>query len=483
MQNRPNVVLIVADDMGYGDFGLFNDGCAHTPCLDELASEGVCLTQHYAGSPVCSPSRATLLTGRYPHRTGALTPMEVRGMDRIALDEMTIGDMFTEAGYSTGLIGKWHNGAFDKRYHPNSRGFEEFFGFSGGWMDYFDWWVDRNGKRETADGRYLTDVFTQEAIDFITRHRREPFLLSVMYNAPHTPLQAPEDVVQPYLDVGLNPGVSITYAMNEIMDGGVARILETLDKLGLAEDTILMFTSDNGPAFSLAGRPDQVPDGVSTDLRRYNCNFNGAKGSVYEGGVRVPMIMRWPGGLDLCRHVDEMVHGVDWLPTLAKLCGIKRISGRSLDGRDVSKVLHGESNEAPPRFWQLNQFEPVGWINAAMREGAWKLVRPRVAQRPKTETDERFMERYIEADIKYKYHPDEMTKLMTGPDPDFITSPPCEAELYNIKEDPLEKVDLAISEPERTSRMLGELQEWFEDVEAERQRIQPDGSIMEILDD
>ena len=118
MKERPNIVLIVADDMGYGDFGVFNDGPARTPHLDALVAEGVCLTQHYAGSPVCSPSRAALLTVRYPHRTGALTPMEVRGMDRIALDEVTLGDAFKHAGYATGLIGKWHNGAFDDRYHP-----------------------------------------------------------------------------------------------------------------------------------------------------------------------------------------------------------------------------------------------------------------------------------------------------------------------------------------------------------------------------
>ena len=229
MPKRPNVILIVADDMGYGDFGVFNDGPARTPHLDALVGEGVCLTQHYAGAPACSPSRAALLTGRYPHRTGALTPMEVRGMDRIALDEVTIGDAYKHAGYATGLIGKWHNGALDDRYHPNARGFDEFLGFRGGWMDYFDWWVERNGRRETADGRYLTDVFTDEAVDFITRHRQDPFLLCMMYNAPHSPLQAPDETVQPYLDAGMSPGVAITYAMNEIMDRGVGRIAETLE--------------------------------------------------------------------------------------------------------------------------------------------------------------------------------------------------------------------------------------------------------------
>ena len=168
--SKPNVLLFVADDMGYGDFGLFNDGPARTPHLDALANEGLCLAQHYAGAPACSPSRAALLTGRYSHRTGALTPMEVRGADRIALDEVTLADSFKAAGYATGLIGKWHNGALDDRYHPNARGFDTFCGFCGGWMDYFDWRIERNGVRWDSDGRYLTDVFTDEAVDFLHRH-------------------------------------------------------------------------------------------------------------------------------------------------------------------------------------------------------------------------------------------------------------------------------------------------------------------------
>ena len=192
----------------------------------------------------------------------------------------------------------------------------------------------------------------------------------MMYNAPHTPLQAPDEAVQPYLDAGLSPGVAITYAMNEIMDRGVRRITETLDALGLADDTILMFTSDNGPAF--ATRPDQVPAGMSPDLyhtRRYNCGFNGQKGSVYEGGIRVPMIMRWRGGLEGGRQVDELVHGMDWLPTLAGLCGVERPGGRPLDGRDAAALLRGAGDDAPARFWQLNQFQPVGWYQRGDARG------------------------------------------------------------------------------------------------------------------
>ena len=480
MAKGPNVILIVADDMGYGDFGVFNDGPARTPHLDALVQQGLCLSQHYAGSPVCSPSRAALLTGRYPHRTGALTPMEVRGRDRIALDEVTIGDAYKHAGYATGLIGKWHNGAFDDRYHPNARGFDEFVGFRGGWMDYFNWWIERNGQRETADGRYLTDVFTAEAVDFVRRHRQQPFLLCVMYNAPHSPLHAPDEVVQPYVDAGMNPGVAITYAMNEIMDQGVGQIAETLEELGLSDDTILMFTSDNGPAFNL--RSDQVPEGMDTNTLRYNCGFNGQKGSVYEGGIRVPMIMRWPGGIAGGRQVDDLVHGTDWLPTLAGICGVERPGGRPLDGLDVFSALQGAGEATPARFWQLNNHEPVGWINAAMREGPWKLVRPRLAERPKSDADKKLMERYVAMDIKYKYHPDEVTGLMDDPDPQFIAPSPGEPELYNIVDDPLEKNNRVSTEPERTGRMLGALQAWFDEVEAERRRIQSDGTVVELPD-
>jgi arylsulfatase A-like enzyme len=138
MSDQPNIVLIVADDMGYGDFGCFNNGLSDTPVLDQLVRDGLCLTQHYSASPVCAPARASLLTGRYPHRTGVLDTLELRGLDRLGLRETTIADLLRGAGYVTGLVGKWHNGAFDRRYHPNRRGFEEFAGFSGGWQPYFE---------------------------------------------------------------------------------------------------------------------------------------------------------------------------------------------------------------------------------------------------------------------------------------------------------------------------------------------------------
>ncbi|MGY8826546.1 MAG: sulfatase-like hydrolase/transferase, partial [Candidatus Latescibacterota bacterium] len=253
-----------------------------------------------------------------------------------------------------------------------------------------------------------------------------------------------------------------------------------LDALGLSDNTIVLFTSDNGPAFSL--RPDQVPAGMDLGCRRYNCGFNGQKGSVYEGGIRVPMIVRWPDGLEGGLSSDAQIHFADWLPTLLAATGVERPGGRPLDGRDVLPVLRGENaSEAPPLFWQLNQYQPVGWINAAMREGPWKLVRPHQALKPATDADKERMDAYVEMDIKYKYHPEEVTSLMDDPDPELIIPPPAEVELYNIEEDPLEKDNRAASEKERVGHMVNALDDWFAEVEAERARIRPDGTIEEAV--
>lgn len=468
--SKPNIILIVADDMGYGDLGVFNNGLVHTPNLDQLVGESVCLTQQYAGSPVCSPSRAALLTGRYPHRTGAFTPQEVLGLDRIATDEVTLGDAFKRAGYATGYIGKWHNGALDRRYHPNARGFDEFVGFSGGWADYYAWRLDRNGTTVPSDGRYLTDVFSDEAIDFVRRHRQEPFLLCLMYNAPHSPLQAPPDVVQRYYDLGLRPSVATTYAMIEVMDAGIGRLLSDLKAQGLDENTVVLFTSDNGPAFML--REDQLPAHMDRNTTRFNCGFAGAKGSVYEGGIRVPMTVRWPGGLPGGRTVDEMVHFTDWFPTLLSLTGNERPAGQGsgppLDGHDVSALLRGETLQTEPRrFWQWNGYFPVANVNAAMRDGDWKLVRPNIAIPPASPADQGLMDRYVALDIEYKYHPERVPAIRTDMLPERILPTPPAPELYNIRTDPLEQQNLAAQEPERITQMARSLESWFESVVAE----------------
>ncbi len=332
--------------------------------------QGVVLTQHYSSSPVCFPARATLMTGKYPQRVGAVDLPHHRPFQYLSPDETTIGELFRKSGYRTGLVGKWHLGEGDLASHH--RGFDETVCFCGGLMDYYQWTLNRNGVREHCDGRYLTEVFTDEAMSFIRRNLEEPFFLHLAYNAPHTPLQAPEDDVKPFRDTGkFTEEVSTIYGMIRNMDAGVGKILAELDNLGLAEDTIVMFTSDNGPV-------------MNGEKKRYNHSFSGGKGNVYEGGIRVPMIMHWPGHLEGGRDVGDVVHFADWFPTLLNSCGADIPEEIDHDGVDVMPILQGRSvSEYPERCWQWSSYEPLPGINAAIRDGDWKLLWPdRFSKRP-----------------------------------------------------------------------------------------------------
>ncbi len=454
MTTHPNIIFILADDMGYGDFGLFNDGRSDTPILDHLVGESVCLTQHYSASPVCAPARAALLTGRYPHRTGAIDTFEGRGLDRIALRETTIADLFKAAGYRTGLVGKWHCGALDPRYHPNSRGFDEFIGFQGGWQDYYNWRIDYNGQNKKNDGRYLTDVLTDEAIGFINRNYKQPFFLHLSYNAPHFPMQAPDELVQKYVERGFTLGVALVYAMIERMDQGIERVLETLQQTGIENNTIVIFTSDNGPDIGGEGELSK---------ERFNCQFNGHKGNVYEGGIRLPLTMRWPDGLDGGRHLNPMTHFTDWLPTLLASAKIPAPKNPRLDGRNILPVLRGESdNVTTRRFWQWNRYTPEVTTNAAMRDGDWKLVRPDMPEAKFVAPED------LAFDIALKYHPELFNDISRIPEPErrMPVAPP--AQLFNLKDDPGEENDLAATYPARVDQMLSSLESWFQDVEADR---------------
>jgi arylsulfatase B len=455
MGERPNIIFILADDMGYGDFGCFNYGVSRTPTLDQLVAEGLCLTQHYSASPVCAPARASLLTGRYPHRTGVLDTLELRGLDRLALRERTIADFLKRAGYVTGLVGKWHNGALDPRYHPNRRGFDEFAGFRGGWQPYWQWHLDRNGSIAGADGRYLTDVFTVEAADFIRRHHKERFFLHLAYSAPHYPFEALEADLAPYRDSGdFTLAVATIYAMIECMDRGIARVLEELDRLGLADHTLVLFSSDNGPQFG--GQGDMRSD-------RFNCGFAGAKTLVYEGGIRLPMILRWPAGLDGRAQIHDMVHFTDWMPTLLALAGVAAPDDIKLDGTDVIAALRGERGRTNPRrFWQWNRYTPDGECNAAMRDGRWKLVRPAIRELM-FPTGEDFA-----ADTESKYQPDKFTDIDRSPLPQRHRPAAPSPQLFDLISDPFERDDLSTANPERVIKMTAELAAWFEEVELER---------------
>jgi arylsulfatase A len=447
--------MVVADDMGYGDLGLFNDGRSSTRHLDTTAAEGVCLTQCYAGAPVCAPSRASLLTGRYPQRTGSIDTLHGRGLDRIALSEVTLGDVFRSAGYRTGLIGKWHNGALDSRYHPNARGFDEFAGFSGGLSDYYAYALDLNGSEVEGDGRYLTDVLTEHAVSFLRRNAREPFFLIVAYNAPHFPMQAPPEIVERYTNAGETPGAALTYAMVEVMDEGVGRIDTTLRELGLYENTIFVFTSDNGPYLGEV-------EGISLD--RFNYGWRGAKHYVFEGGIRVPAIMRWPAALEGARVVSAMVHFADWMPTLVAAVGGALPDGVDLDGNDVRAVLAGGTEQVEQqRFWQCNRYAPRIEGNAAMRDGDWKLVRPAIPELMQV-TDR---DRGIDRALNYRM-PGRITTIDDSPLPEFDAGPAPMPLLFDLGADPFEQHDLAALHPERVVQMSAALERWFESVERDR---------------
>jgi arylsulfatase A-like enzyme len=458
---RPNVVYILADDLGFGDLGCLGNEWARTPAVDRLAGEGVRLTQHYSGSPVCAPARACLLTGRYPHRTGAIDVEWIRGADRLGLHETTLADVLAAHGVATGLVGKWHLGSGDPRFHPNRRGFREFVGLHHGISDYYDWRLDRNGAALPADGRYLTDVLTDEAVDFVRRHRSEPFFLYLAYNAPHTPLQAPEDEVRRFAETGrFSDAVCRIYAMIARMNQGIGRVLEELEALGIADDTIVIFASDNGPHFAGQGEADQ---------RRFNADLRGHKYLVYEGGVRVPAVVRWPAGLPAGTTVTEPVHFADWFPTLLRAAGAPMPPGVALDGEDVWGVLRGKpaaatAVEGRTQFWQWNRYTPLARNNAAMREGDWKLVYPLLPETNKLLPHDAALRRKLDrGELTF----DEIQAIVT-PEPDYsgLASPP--AQLFNLADDPSESQDRVTEEPERAARMVAALDTWFEAIEAER---------------
>ena len=424
----PNVILILADDMAPGDLASLNGGISRTPNLDRLKSESVWFSQATSASPVCAPARAALLTGRYPHRTGvvSLNMEKYPEFTRLHRDERTLADHFRANGYATGIIGKWHLGVGDD-YHPLARGFDECAVFLGHLYapGYFNFKLDLQAEpTQFPQGRYLTDELSDRAIDFVQRHSGDdkPFFLHLAHYAPHRPIEAPEARIQPYLDAGLSREAATIYAMIEIMDDGIGKLLDELEKLEIADQTLVMFASDNGP--------DPV-----TGVTRFNLNLRGTKYMVNQGGIRVPFMVRWPGKL-AASECSDLIHFTDVLPTLIELCHLKPEPGPPLDGVSFAAALRGGKAVLPAtRYWQWNRARPRYSHNAAAREENWKLVRPFVT----------------------KNHPEGDSNLA--------------AELYDLSTDPGEAHNVADRFPERTARLSKTLDDWSNSVEADRQRL------------
>ncbi len=324
LSERPNVVLILTDDQGYGDIAFHGNDRIDTPVLDRLATESTRLNR-FMVCPLCSMTRATLLTGRYNLRTGCASV--TRGIESVRPNEVLISEVLKTAGYATGCFGKWHIGE-NYPSHPRGQGFDEFFGMpQGHWDNYFDPLLEHNGKMVQTKG-YISDVLTDAAMSFIGEHHDRPFFCYLAYNAPHTPMQIADRYYDKYASRGLDAKPAAIYGMVQNIDENVGRLLEQLDELSIAENTIVIFLSDNGA---------EGPEGS-----RFNAGMRGMKGSVHEGGVRVPMFVRWPGRIEANRSLDQLTAHVDLLPTIAELCRIKDLKTKPLDGRSLAPLLLGQ---------------------------------------------------------------------------------------------------------------------------------------------
>jgi arylsulfatase A-like enzyme len=319
-KNKPNIILIVTDDQGWGDLGVNGNSKIKTPNIDKLANEGAQFNRFYV-SPVCSPTRAEILTGRYHPRGGVYSTSQ--GGERLDLDERTIAEIFKSKNYSTAAYGKWHNGS-QPPYHPNNRGFDEFYGFcSGHWGNYFSPMLERNGGIVKGDG-FIIDDFTNNAIEYIENKNDDPFFVYLAYNTPHGPMQVPDKWWDKYKDVSPNPHqydseekinkTRAALALCENIDWNIGRLVDKLDSLKLLENTIIVYMSDNGP-----------------NGWRWNDGLKGIKGHTDEGGVRSPFIMYWKDKIKP-QKIDQIAGAIDILPTLVDLSEIPVIGGKPLDG-------------------------------------------------------------------------------------------------------------------------------------------------------
>jgi len=416
-QRRPNVLLILTDDQGYGDVGCHGNDKLKTPNLDRLAAEGVEFTHFYV-SPVCAPTRSSLMTGRYNYRTGAIDTYLGRAM--MHPDEVTLAELLGPAGYRTGIFGKWHLGD-NYPLRPNDQGFQEALVLRGGGLcqpsdppggnSYTNPILEHNGREVKTQG-YCTDVYTDAALKFIEESRERPWFVYHATNAPHIPLQVPDRYVEPYRKLGISENTARVYGMVANVDENVGRLLAKLKELGLEENTIVIFMTDNGPCPATRERGQPI---------RFNGGLRDGKCTVYDGGIRVPFFIRWPGKLQAGRKIETVAAHIDVLPTLLDACGVAKPADLELDGLDFLPLLLGRAGDWPDRTIYIQ------WH----RGDAPVLYRSCMARGP----------RY---------------KLVDG------------KELYDMAADPGEQHDIAAEHPDIVAAMRKGYEEWFRDVSATR---------------
>jgi len=408
----PNIVYIIADDLGWKDVG-FRGSDIRTPNLDKLAKGGAIFEQFYA-QPMCTPSRAALMTGRYPHRYGLQTiVIPSAGTYGLATDEWLLSQALKEAGYKTAIVGKWHLGHADRKYWPLQRGFDYHYGPILGEIDYYthtahgtvDWY--KNNRLLKEDG-YVTELLGEDAVKLIKEHdTKTPLFLYLAFTAPHAPYQAPEKYLDEYKNIA-DPTRRAYAAMITVMDNEIGRVVAALDERGMRDNTLIIFQSDNGGPRSamFTGEVDTSKLTIPSD----NGPYRDGKGMLYEGGTRVVALANWPGHIEPGTVVDEPIHIVDMYPTLTALAGAPAGKGKPVDGLDVWPTI--SAGKPSPRDEIVYDIEP---FRAALRKGDWKLV--------------------------------------------WKTTLPSRVELFNLEQDPYEKTNLAAEYPEKVKELQLEIEE------------------------
>src|SRR5262245_48011829 len=417
---RPHIVYIMSDDQGWKDVG-FHGSDLKTPNIDQLAKGGARLEQFYAQA-MCTPSRAALMTGRYPHRYGLQTAViPSAGKYGLATDEWLLPQALKEAGYRTAIVGKWHLGHADRKYWPRQRGFDYQYGPLLGEIDYFthaahgtrDWF--RNNQPVKEQG-YVTQLLGADAVKLINSHDpKTPLFLYLAFTAPHAPYQAPQEYLDKYKDI-TDPNRKAYAAMITAMDDQIGQVLSALEKRNMRENTLIVFQSDNGGPRSskFTGEVDTSGGSIPAD----NGPYRDGKGMLYEGGTRVVALANWPGHIKPGSVVNQIIHIVDMYPTLARVAGATLTKNKPLDGMDVWPTI--SEGKPSPRNEVIYDIEP---FRASVRKGDWKLV--------------------------------------------WRTILPSEIELFNIVQDPSEKQNLADQNPEK----VAELQRLAQ--EQSREAVQP----------
>jgi arylsulfatase A len=438
-QKKPNIIIMMTDDQGYGDVGFHGNPYLKTPNMQSIAEQGIEMT-HFFAYPNCSATRAALMTGRYPYRTGVTAVTQVDHF--MNTSEITIAEILSENGYRTGIFGKWHLGD-NMPMRPTDQGFQEALVHKGGGIaqdagpagnTYFNPILEHNNVSKKYEG-YCDDIFTDATLDFISKKSDQPFFAYLATNLPHFPLQVPDSRAEPYRKIGLHEDNALTYGMIDNIDYNVGRVLDKLKQLGIDENTIVIFLSDNGPR-QRRTKNDVYPG-------RWVANLRGTKTSVYECGIRVPFFVKWPNKLESQIKTNTMGAIIDVLPTILDVCEINAPENVKIDGKSLLPLWKGNPIEFNDRvyFTQMHYGPtPFKYMHFAARTQKYKLVSPHD----------------FPHGILYQPKDDELKETLDN------------LELYDVENDPSERINLAKKHPEVVDDLLTKYENWFDEVTEER---------------